>query len=169
MECCWTGGGIPLEWGGKEGVGGVDSKSGLQWEGRGHVPVCLRYGMADLVGDGLCRVLWGHSLPHCIRSCWGWTEWEDEGRKEQSLVSPKVCRTWSWTWPTMCILPNAVEWSAEARLHRLNEWALGGGTLTDTENWGINKTVFLFFFFIKKGVVNRDENQEASIRYTKRG
>lgn len=61
-----------------------------------------------------------------------------------------------------------MQWS-EARLHRLNEWALGGGTLTDTENWGINKTVFLFFFFIKKGVVNRDENQEASIRYTKRG
>lgn len=33
---------------GEEEDGG-DSKRGLQWEGKGHVPICLRYGMAAAV------------------------------------------------------------------------------------------------------------------------
>lgn len=42
----WIAWRIPLSNGRKEGL---DSMSGLQWEGRGHVPVCSHYGMAVAV------------------------------------------------------------------------------------------------------------------------
>lgn len=69
--------------------GGLDSKSGLQWEGRGHVPVCSRYGMAAVVkiwtGAGCAGSSGVVRSYHHIRSCWGSAEWEDEGRGEKNL------------------------------------------------------------------------------------
>lgn len=64
VECRRWSGGFPSEWGGR---GGLDSKSGLQWEGRGHVPVCSHCGDGSSsggggVGGGWSRVLRGHSL-----------------------------------------------------------------------------------------------------------
>lgn len=51
----------------KGGWRGLDSKFGLRWEGRGHVPVCSHYGDGSRGGHlngggGSCGVRWGHSL-----------------------------------------------------------------------------------------------------------
>ncbi len=58
-------------WMGKEG--GPDSKSGLQWEGRGRVPVCLHYVMAAAVeiwmGLGRARSSGVIHFCHHIHSC----------------------------------------------------------------------------------------------------
>lgn len=73
---------IPFGQGRKEGL---DSKSGVQWEGRGHVPVCSHYRMAAAVeiraggghgGSGGVRRSYHH-----IHSCRGRAVWEDGGRK----------------------------------------------------------------------------------------
>lgn len=89
VECRRWSGGFPSEWGGR---GGLDSKSGLQWEGRGHVPVCSHCGDGSSSGGGgvgaggagSSGVI--HSYHH-IHSCCRGAEWEDEGMKSHDVHS----------------------------------------------------------------------------------
>lgn len=111
-------------WSGEEG--GLDSKSGLQWEGRGHFPVCWHYGMAAVVDiwtgvghAGSSGVI--HSYHH-IHSCWA--EWEDEGREE---ISHDVHSSSMLNFQLELNGDNEVdpaEWSNVVWLPSMNEWVL---------------------------------------------
>lgn len=62
--------------GGKRRAEGWIPKCGLQWEGRGYVPVCLRYGMADC--EGSSGVIHSHITFAAVGAGLTWGEQEEE-------------------------------------------------------------------------------------------
>lgn len=113
VECLWSGGGFPLEWGGK---GDWIPSLGYSGKEGGHVPVCSQLWdgsrSGDLNGGGSCRVLWGHSLLSTHPQLLG-LGWVGGRQKSPMMYTPQACWTspWSWMGTMRRILLSMAEWS----------------------------------------------------------